>query len=321
MAAPLALLALLFELMVGYPAALARSIGHPVTWMGQLITWLDRRLNRDDASPEARRRAGGVALLVLLVVVGLVALVVEQTLLLLPLGLLFAAIAASTMLAQRSLLVHVGQVADALEDGGLEAGREAVAQIVGRDTAGLDQAGVARAAIESLAENFSDGVVAPAFWMVIAGLPGAALYKAINTADSMIGHRTERHQDFGRTAAQLDDIVNLPASRLSALLIVAAAYLTKGASASAAWQATWRDGPKHASPNAGHPEAAMAGALGLSLAGPRVYDGAITDGAWMGEGRREVNASDIRTALELYSRADGLLIAVVFVLAALIALT
>jgi len=306
---------------VGYPAALARSIGHPVTWMGQLITWLDRRLNRDDASPEARRRAGGVALLVLLVVVGLVALVVEQTLLLLPLGLLFAAIAASTMLAQRSLLVHVGQVADALEDGGLEAGREAVAHIVGRDTAGLDEAGVARAAIESLAENFSDGVVAPAFWMVIAGLPGAALYKAINTADSMIGHRTERHQDFGRTAAQLDDIVNLPASRLSALLIVAAAYLTKGASASAAWQATWRDGPKHASPNAGHPEAAMAGALGLSLAGPRVYDGAITDGAWMGEGRREVNASDIRTALELYSRADGLLIAVVFVLAALIALT
>jgi adenosylcobinamide-phosphate synthase len=321
MAAPLALWALLFELMVGYPAALARSIGHPVTWMGQLITWLDRRLNRDDASPEARRRAGGVALLVLLVVVGLVALVVEQTLLLLPLGLLFAAIAASTMLAQHSLLVHVGQVADALEDGGLEAGREAVAHIVGRDTAGLDEAGVARAAIESLAENFSDGVVAPAFWMVIAGLPGAALYKAINTADSMIGHRTERHQDFGRTAAQLDDIVNLPASRLSALLIVAAAYLTKGASASAAWQATWRDGPKHASPNAGHPEAAMAGALGLSLAGPRVYDGAITDGAWMGEGRREVNASDIRTALELYSRADGLLIAVVFVLAALIALT
>jgi adenosylcobinamide-phosphate synthase len=321
MAAPLALLALLFELMVGYPTALARSIGHPVTWMGQLITWLDRRLNRDDASPEARRRAGGVALLVLLVVVGLVALVVEQTLLLLPLGLLFAAIAASTMLAQHSLLVHVGQVADALDDGGIDAGREAVAHIVGRDTAALDQAGVARAAIESLAENFSDGVVAPAFWMVIAGLPGAALYKAINTADSMIGHRTERHQDFGRTAAQLDDIVNLPASRLSALLIVAAAYLTKGASASAAWQAAWRDGPKHASPNAGHPEAAMAGALGLSLAGPRVYDGAITDGAWMGEGRPEVNASDIRTALELYSRADGLLIAVVFVLAALIALT
>ena len=145
-----------------------------------------------------------------------------------------------------------------------------MAHIVGRDTAELDEAGVARAAIESLAENFSDGVVAPAFWMVIAGLPGAALYKAINTADSMIGHRTERYRDFGRTAAQLDDLVNLPASRLSALLIVAAAYLTKGASASAAWQAMRRDASRHASPNAGYPEAAMAGALGLSLGGPRV---------------------------------------------------
>lgn len=321
MAAPLALLALLFELMVGYPAALARSIGHPVTWMGQLIAWLDRRLNRDNASPEARRRAGAVALLVLLVVVGAVAFIVEQTLLLLPFGLLFAAVAASTMLAQRSLVVHVGQVADALDDRGIDAGREAVAHIVGRDTAELDQAGVARAAIESLAENFSDGVVAPTFWMVIAGLPGAALYKAINTADSMIGHRTERYQDFGRTAAQLDDIVNLPASRLTALLIVAAAYLTKGASASAAWQAMWRDGSKHASPNAGYPEAAMAGALGLSLAGPRVYHGAITDATWMGDGRREATPEDIRSALDLYSRADGLLIAIVFVLAALIALT
>jgi adenosylcobinamide-phosphate synthase len=321
MAAPLALLALLFELMVGYPPALARTIGHPVTWMGQLIAWLDRRLNREGASSEARRRAGAVALLVVLVVVGAVALIVEQTLLLLPFGMLFAAVAASTMLAQRSLVVHVGQVADALDDGGIDSGREAVAHIVGRDTAALDQAGVARAAIESLAENFSDGVVAPTFFMVIAGLPGAALYKAINTADSMIGHRTERHQDFGRTAAHLDDIVNLPPSRLTALLIVAAAYLTKGASASAAWHATWRDGPKHASPNAGYPEAAMAGALGLSLAGPRVYHGAITDGAWMGDGRREATSEDIRSALELYSRADGLLIAIVFLLAALIALT
>jgi adenosylcobinamide-phosphate synthase len=320
MAAPLALLALLFELMVGYPAALARWIGHPVTWMGQLITWLDRKLNRDDASPEARRRAGGVALLVLLVVVGAIALLVEQTLLLLPLGVLFAAVAASTMLAQRSLAVHVGEVADALDDGGLETGREAVAHIVGRDTAALDAASVARAAIESLAENFSDGVVAPTFWMVIAGLPGAALYKAINTADSMIGHRTERHQDFGKTAAQLDDIVNLPASRLSALLIVGAAYFTKGASAGAAWRAMWRDGRNHASPNAGYPEAAMAGALGLALGGPRSYEGMDVEGAWMGDGRRDATPEDIRSALELYSRADGLLIALVFMLAATIAL-
>jgi adenosylcobinamide-phosphate synthase len=320
MAAPLTLLALLIELTVGYPDGLARAIGHPVTWMGRLISWLDQRLNRDGADPESRRRAGAVAMLALFGVVGLVAFVIEQSLLLLPLGLIAVAIVASTLLAQRSLFVHVARVADALEDGSVAAGHEAVAQIVGRDTADLDEAGVARAAIESLAENFSDGVVAPAFWMIIAGLPGAALYKAINTADSMIGHRTERHQDFGRTAAQLDDIVNFPASRLSALLIVAASYLTKGASASGAWQATWRDGSKHASPNAGYPEAAMGGALGLALGGPRVYGGAPTDGAFMGDGRREANAADVRAALDLYSRADGLLIAIVFVLAALIAI-
>ena len=320
MAAPLTLLALLIELMFGYPQSLARAIGHPVTWMGRLIDWLDAKLNREDASAETRRRAGAIAVFVLLAAVGIVAFVVEQVLFLLPLGLLAVAIVASTMLSQRSLFVHVAGVAEALEERGLEAGREAVAKIVGRDTAQLDEADVARAAIESLAENFSDGVVAPAFFMVLAGLPGAALYKAINTADSMIGHRTERHADFGRNAAQLDDIVNLPASRLSALLIVAAAALTKGASASAAWHTTWRDGPKHVSPNAGYPEAAMAGALGLSLAGPRVYHGKETEGAWMGEGRREAGAADIRAALELYGRADGLFIAIVFVLAALIVL-
>jgi len=320
MAAPLALLALLIELMFGYPDWLARRIGHPVTWMGHLIGVLDRRLNRDDAGSEARRRTGAVALLLLLSVVGAAAFVIEYSLLLLPLGFIAVAILGSTLLAQRSLNMHVARVADALEEGGLAAGREAVSHVVGRDTAELDEAGVARAAIESLAENFSDGVVAPVFWMVIAGLPGAALYKAINTADSMIGHRTPRHHDFGKTAAQLDDLVNFPASRLTALLIFGAAYLTPGASASGAWRAMWRDASRHASPNAGYPEAAMAGALGLALAGPRSYDGARVDGAWMGDGRREANAADIRAALDLYNRADGLLIAIVFLLAVLIAI-
>ena len=310
----------MLEITVGYPDRLAQAIGHPVTWMGRLIDWLDRTMNRDGADSETRRRAGAVAMLVLFAVVGLVAFVIERTLLLLPLGLFAVAILASTLLAQRSLFVHVANVADALDQGGVDAGRMAVAQIVGRDTAKLDEAGIARAVIESLAENFSDGVVAPAFWMVIAGLPGAAVYKAINTADSMIGHRTERYQDFGKTAAQLDDLVNLPASRLSALLIVAAATLTKGASASAAWQATWRDGSKHVSPNAGYPEAAMAGALGLALGGPRSYDGVEVNGALMGNGRREANVADIRAALDLYGRADGLLIAIVLALAALTAL-
>ena len=230
------------------------------------------------------------------------------------------ALAASTLIAQRSLYEHVARVASALESGDLKTAREAVSHIVGRDTADLDEAGVARAAIESLAENFSDGVVAPTFWMVLAGLPGASLYKAINTADSMIGHRSERYRDFGRTAAQLDDLVNLPASRLSAFLIIAAASFSKRTSASDALQAMRRDAIKHTSPNAGYPEAALAGALGLSLGGPRSYDGAEQEGAFMGDGRREATATDIHAALELYARADGLLIAIVVALAALTAL-
>jgi adenosylcobinamide-phosphate synthase len=310
---------MLIELLVGYPDRLSRAIGHPVTWMGRLIAFLETRFNRGDDA-EARRRWGAVALLVLLVVVGGVSFFIEVGLLLLPFGLIALALAASTLLAQRSLFVHVVGVAEALEEGGLAAGREAVAHIVGRDTADLDEAGVARAAIESLAENFSDGVVAPTFWMVLGGLPGAALYKAINTADSMIGHRSERYRDFGRTAAQLDDLVNLPASRLSALLIVAAASLSKRTSASDALQAMRRDANKHASPNAGYPEAALAGALGLSLGGPRSYHGAEQEGAFMGDGRREATTADIHAALELYARADGLLIAIVVVLAALTAL-
>ncbi|MFZ2019754.1 MAG: adenosylcobinamide-phosphate synthase CbiB [Methyloceanibacter sp.] len=317
MAAPLALLALLIELMAGYSDWLARSIGHPVTWMGRLIGALDRRLNRDGGKPETRRQAGAVAMLVLITVVGGIAFLIEQGLALVPFGLVATAILGSTLLAQKSLFLHVAAVADALNEGGVEAGRAAVAKIVGRDTTALDEAGVARAAIESLAENFSDGVVAPVLWMIIAGLPGAAVYKAINTADSMIGHRTERYQDFGKTAAQLDDLVNLPASRLSALLFVLAALLGSQASSRDARQAVWRDASHHVSPNAGYPEAAMAGALGLSLGGPRSYGDKQVEGAVMGEGRREANAADIHAALELYARADGILIAIVFVLAAL----
>ena len=228
------------------------------------------------------------------------------------------AVLASTLLAQRSLYAHVARVAAALEQDGLEAGRKAVAQIVGRDPEALDESGVARAAIESLAENFSDGVVAPAFWMSVAGLPGAAIYKAINTADSVIGHRTPRHADFGIAAARLDDLVNLPASRLAAVLIVAAAWFADRTSAANAWRAVQRDAPHHRSPNAGYPEAAMGGALGLALAGPRRYGGVLVDDAMMGDGQRDANAADIRAALALYRSADALLIALAGLVAILV---
>jgi adenosylcobinamide-phosphate synthase len=326
MSVALAFFALIIELMVGYPDRLVRAIGHPVIWMGKLIDLLDRALNRagrikpgaDEHSGTDSRLPGVFALLILLAVVGTAAFLLQSALLLLPFGFFAVAVAASSLIAQRSLYDHVARVAAALETDDIEAGRSAVSHIVGRDTTALDEAGIARAAIESLAENFSDGVVAPALWLAVGGLPGAALYKAVNTADSMIGHRTPRHEKFGWAAARLDDLLNLPASRLSALLLVTAAGLTSGAAAVNARQAIRRDAPRHRSPNAGYPESAMAGALGLKLAGPRVYGGVSVDDAFMGDGRSDATAADIRAALALYRRADMLLIAIIGALAAAI---
>jgi adenosylcobinamide-phosphate synthase len=317
---PLVFLALLIEAVMGYPDWLVRSAGHPVMWVGRLVGFLDGTLNHDRMSRASRRAAGIASLLIVISVTGVAAFVLERGLFGLPFGIVLAALAGSTLLAQRGLHDHVARVAMVLEQEGLAAGRAAVAHVVGRDTAALDEAGVARAAIESLAENFSDGVVAPALWLAIGGLPGGAVYKAINTADSMIGHYTARHEAFGWAAARLDDLVNLPASRLSALLLVAAAATTSPAAATEAWRAVMRDASHHRSPNAGWPEAAMAGALGLALAGPRSYGGSELKDACMGNGRRAATAADIRRALALYRRADAMLIGLCAIAAVLLSL-
>jgi adenosylcobinamide-phosphate synthase len=298
--------ALLLEAALGYPDRVYGAIRHPVVWIGALIAWLDRRLNRVPGN----RLAGVAALVVVLLAVGLPCWAVQAWLLAalprwLAVGVL--GVLAASLPAQRSLHRHVGAVAVGLR-GGLEEGRAAVAHIVGRNPLRLDAAGVARAAIESLAENFSDGVVAPALWGLVFGLPGIALYKAVNTADSMIGHRTPRHLAFGWAAARLDDLANLPASRLAALLLVAASLLCR-ANPSGALAAMRRDAGRHRSPNAGWPEAAMAGALGLRLAGPRVYGTESVPDAWMGDGRADANAQDIARALRLYRVACALGIA------------
>src|SRR6266446_3886990 len=316
MAVALTALAVVIEIIAGYPDWLLRSIGHPVIWMGRFISTLERRWNDGSAGPGRRQILGAITVLLLVAIVGVAALVIERALLILPFGMVGAGMLGSTLIAQRSLYQHVARAADALENEGITSAREAVSHLVGRDTETLDEAGIARAAIESLAENFSDGVVAPVLWMIIAGLPGAAIYKAVNTADSMIGHRTARFQAFGWAAARFDDLLNLPASRLSALLIIAAAAATKGTSASAAWRAVRRDARHHRSPNAGYPEAAMAGALGLALAGPRSYAGVHVDDAFMGNGRYAAKTNDIRAALGLYRRADAILIGLVAMLAA-----
>jgi len=301
----LAPLALLIERVVGYPPPLFKLIGHPVTWMGALIGWLEARLNTG-----ANRRGKGVAMLLLLlgptVAFSLVIAVVARSL---PFGWAIEAILASTLIAQKELGRAVKAVADGLAVS-LDAGRAAVAHIVGRDPHTLDESGVARAAVESLAESTSDGIVAPLFWLFVGGLPGIALYKAANTADSMVGHRSERYREFGWASARFDDVLNWIPARLTALLIAGAAFLARRTDPEAAWSTALRDAKKHASPNAGWPEAAFAGALGLALGGPRSYDGEVHDLPSFGDGRIDLTASDILSALVLYWAAMNLLLGV-----------
>ena len=294
--------ALAVDAALGYPDWLFRAIGHPVSWMGRLISSLDERLNRPAWSEERRRAAGAGALAILLAAtVAPAALAQWAALAYLPrqAALAVLAAAASTLIAQRSLWTHVIAVGEGFRADGLAGGRRAVGRIVGRNTRALDVSGVVRAAIESLAENFSDGVVAPALWCAAFGLPGIVFYKAVNTADSMIGHLTEKHAAFGRAAAKLDDLVNLPASRLAALWLGVAAIVRRR-NWRGAWRAVSRDARHHRSPNAGWPEAAVAGALGLRLAGPRVYGETLVADAWMGDGRADATLDDLAAALGLY---------------------
>lgn len=287
-----------------------------MVWFGALLDALERWLNR--GPPWCQRLAGVATLLTLLVAVCGPALLLQTAV---PGGLwLFVlAMMASTLPAQRSLYHYVEAVATGLERDGVAGGRRAVSHIVGRDPDRLDEAGIVRAAVESLAENFSDGVVAPAVWGALAGLAGMAGYKAINTADSMIGHLTPQYRSFGWAAARLDDVVNLPASRLAAMWLIAAAAL-HGADPGGAMAAVWRDAGRHRSPNAGWPEAAMAGALGLRLAGPRIYGGVLVDDAWMGDGRSGAGVTDLRSALRLYRSACALQLGALVLLAELISL-
>lgn len=302
---------------MGYPSALFRRIGHPVTWIGSLISLADSRLNHESASLLHRKIAGAVFFCALIVITAAWAYLLSRFFRSWPFGWVLEGIVASSLIAGRSLYEHARDVAVKLGGHGLDAARQSVSRIVGRDPDMLDKHGIARAAIESLAENASDGVLAPVLWFALLGLPGLAAYKAINTADSMIGHRTPRHKAFGWAAARLDDAVNLPASRLTALFFIAAALFLPNASARNALRAVLCDAGRHRSPNAGWPESAMAGALGLRLAGPRIYGGVLVDDAFMGNGRAEAEASDILIALRLASLAWVLMVAAICVGAAI----
>lgn len=295
--------ALAFDALIGDPDWLWRRLGHPVAWIGTLIGHLDRTLNREDWSQRQRKSAGIVSTAIIVAMAGLVGFLVQTTVSQTPLGNVVLALIASVFIAQRSLYQHVARVRLAFADDGLAGARESVAMIVGRDPDLLDEAGVCRAAIESCAENFSDGVVAPVFWLALLGLPGLIAYKAINTADSMIGHRTERHVAFSWAAARLDDLVNLIAARLSGLLLAIAAPIA-GGSVSTSLRVVKRDASKHRSPNAGWPESAMAGALGLALAGPRRYAEHVVEDPFLNaEATHQAVPDDIGRALDLFTAA------------------
>lgn len=289
----LVLIAAAVEALVGYPEALHRRAPHPVVWIGALISRLEMGLNRSTWSEGARRAAGVGTLVVIVLVSGLAGWLLAR--LAGPYGVV---IIGTLGLAQRSLHEHVVAVMRPLQTGDLDAARKAVGMIVGRDVESLDAGGIAAAAIESLAESFNDGVAAPIFWFVVAGLPGLFVYKAVNTADSLIGHREPRWRAFGWASARFDDLLNLAPARLAGALIALAGR--------DGWSIMIRDARKHASPNAGWPEAAMAGALGVRLGGAAWYDGERSDRPVFGDGRN-VQAEDLPRALRIYMTACAIL--------------
>ncbi len=296
------LLALALDALMGDP----RWLPHPVRLMGWLTDLLDRALNRERSGEGARVILGGIAVLLVVGASAAAGWAVTRYAAILGWGWLAELALVTTLLAQRDMADHMVRVARAL-DHGVEPAREAVRHIVGRDLRALDEHGIARAAIESGAENYSDGVVAPAFWYLLLGLPGLLAYKAINTMDSMIGHRSPRHHAFGRSAARIDDAVNWVPARIAGGLIALAALVVPGTAPGTALRTMLRDAPRHSSPNAGWPEAAMAGALGLALLGPRQYEGeAASDEAWLGDGRRNATAHDLRRTVWVFAAACAL---------------
>jgi adenosylcobinamide-phosphate synthase len=314
---------MLLDRIVGDPDALWRRVPHPVVLFGTAIGFADRHLNRPHLADNVRRRRGILAIAVLLALSLAIGAAIHHVLARIGVfGAALEALVIAVFLAQKSLADHVRRVATALRGHhgkSLVAGRHAVSMIVGRDPDSLDEAGVCRAAIESLAENFSDGVVAPLFWYAVAGLPGLLAYKMLNTADSMIGHRSVRHLHFGWASARLDDVANLPAARLSALLIAAGARLRIGPrGARDALSVAFRDQGLHRSPNSGWPEAAMAGALGIRLAGPRLYGGQRVEEPMMNAaGCTDVGPGDIDRGIAVFYAACSVALGLVLLLGVL----
>lgn len=289
-----------FEALIGWPMAVYRRMGHPVVWIGWLIQACETGLNRSAFPPALRYAAGALTSLCILAVATGLAILLSLALPPTWWGFAIEAVLASSMIASRSLYQHVSAVLQPLQNGDLTAARIAVGNIVGRDPAALSEEAVTRASLESLAENASDGVIAPVVWGLVFGLPGMVAYKTVNTLDSMIGHRTPRHAAFGGFAARLDDIANIIPARITGLFLAVASLRW------AAFVVMFRDAGKHRSPNAGWPEAAMAGGLGVRLSGPRAYAGETVEEPWLHPDARDPSPQDLSRGMDLYLRAMAL---------------
>lgn len=311
------LIAALIDAVWGEPRWIYNKIPHPIIWIGTLIGVLDKKLNHNNHTAQQQKRNGFIALGISLIIPCLIGAFLQKIFfkfLPKPIAYLLSGIISSIFIAKRSLHQHVYDVEKALTAKDIKAARYAVSQIVGRKTDQLDQSGIARAAIESLAENFSDGVTAPIFWGCIGGIPGIITYKAINTADSMIGHKNKKYQFFGYAAAKTDDYINYPAARLSALLII----LTASKTPFSDFKTVIQEAKKHSSPNAGWPEAAMATCLYIYLAGPRQYQEIVIHTGWIGTGKMELNHKDIAKSLNIFSLSCRLYYGIIAILIILI---
>jgi adenosylcobinamide-phosphate synthase len=301
---PILILALTIDALVGDPNWFYRKIPHPVAIMGFLIKGLDLSLNIPSLSYLSRKLLGVLALFINLSLAGGIGWLIQKVIQDIEFGWIIESFIIAIFLAQNSLYKHVHNVAKTLSINGLASARISVSHIVGRDTSTLNEAGICRATIESLSENFSDGIIAPVFWYLMAGLPGILIYKALNTADSMIGHLNERYEAFGWASARLDDAANFIPARLTAITICLTAMVFPKTNGFKAVATGFKDAKQHRSVNAGWPEATMAGALGIRIAGPRIYDGIVTEDAWMGNGNSNVSTADIYRALRLYCGAN-----------------
>ena len=310
------LLALLIDRLIGDPDWIWRKVPHPVAAFGAGIKWLEIRFNRKSMSFRRRKWFGIIAILILLLASFVVGFFIHKLLLGLGgAGVIIEALVASILLAQKSLVDHVCKVEKAFKQSSLVEARGAVSLIVGRETENLDESAICRAAIESLAENSSDGVVAPVFWFLILGLPGLFCYKLVNTADSMIGYKNERFKNFGWASARLDDVVNFIPARLTAFIVILTSGLFINWKAAAkALEVVRKDARHHHSPNAGFPECAFAGALDVKLLGPRIYSGKAVDEPFQNESGKMAGPADIYRAIRLFKRSMDVLFLIILVL-------